>query len=61
MSGTVWLWILGGIIGVFVGMAIYAWVRAEIDERRWRRLHEERLTAAMIREKRYGAGKGVKL
>ncbi len=54
-------WFLVAFLAVFAFTAIYMWVRAELDERAWRRRVEDERTAALIREHRYGSAKKGKL
>lgn len=43
---NVWLTLIVAVLAGFFGTGFYLWIRAEIDERRWRRIierEEERL------------------
>ena len=48
------------LIAVFAFVAVSQWIRAERDERRWRRKLREEHMAAVIRETRYGAKGGTR-
>ena len=50
-----------GLVLGFAATSLYLWVRAEIDERRWRRKLQEETAAAIVREHRYGTSKKGKL
>lgn len=51
-------WILVALFGLLFAVAVYGWVTAQLDERRWRRRMEEVRKANLIREHRYGAKGG---
>lgn len=54
-------WVFAGFLIGVVGMTVFLWIRAELDERRWRRKLDEARTAALIRERRYGSAKQGRL
>lgn len=51
------MWATAGLLFIIAGAAIMQWLRAERDERRWRRKFKEQQDRALIREVRYGASK----
>lgn len=41
----------------FAAASLFFWIRAELDERRWRRKLREDMAKALVREHRYGHSK----
>lgn len=61
MSDSMLFSLLLALLAGYVVLAFALWLRAEKDERRWRRALKEEQDRVLIREARYGSSKKGKL